>query len=107
MALKGRYIDRAPVSNSSAFTSVGYHPDTQTLALEFKSGGVHHYTGVTQDEADALLGAESIGKHFHAHIKPHYAGEKVDAPAMGTCPACGAKGLTGFLCQDCGVYDYA
>lgn len=105
MALKGNYIDRQPIT-SSAFTSVGYHPDTQTLAVEFKSGGVHHYTGVSQDDADALLAAESIGKHFHQHIKGRES-QRVEAPAMGTCQDCGARGLTGFLCQDCGCRDYA
>ena len=104
MALKGRYIDRSPLE-SAAFKSAGYHPETQTLALEFK-GSIHHLADVSQEEADAFLAAESKGKHYHQYLreKTH---EKVEAPAMGSCEACDARGLVGFLCQDCGTRDYA
>lgn len=104
MALKGRYIDRQPL-NSSALVSVGYHPEDQTLAVEFASG-VHHLADVTPEEFAAFQASESKGKHFHQFLRSKPS-TKVEAPRMGTCEKCGTKGLTGFLCQDCGTSDYA
>ena len=38
-------VQRTPVS-SAAFKSIGYDPHTRTLAVEFQSGGVHHFDDV-------------------------------------------------------------
>ena len=54
---------------SSNILSVGHDPETNTLEIEFKGGGVYTYHDVDQAKADALLNAESVGKHFHAHIR--------------------------------------
>ena len=61
-------MDRRPVQSSN-LSSIGYDPSTQTLEIEFKGGGVYTYHDVDQAKADALLNAESVGKHFHAHIR--------------------------------------
>ena len=50
-------------------TSLGYDPETQTLAVRFKRGGaLYHYHDVTEDKYKHLLAADSIGKHLQAHI---------------------------------------
>lgn len=59
---------------SSNIDSVGH--DGQHTYVKFKSGGVWKYPA-TADDHSALLGAESIGKHFHANLKGR-AGEKVE-----------------------------
>lgn len=69
-------IERQPV-NSEALRSVGYDPMTQTLEVEFSSGHVYRYPGVTQDEYQALMAAPSLGKHFHKQIRANHTGEKV------------------------------
>ena len=61
-------INRNPVK-SSQIKSIGYDPSSQTLAVEFHSGGVYHYSGIHPEKYDFLMKAESIGKHFSAHIK--------------------------------------
>lgn len=65
---------------SSQLAAIGYHPETKTLAIEFKShakpgapprkNSVYHYANVDQEEWDAFQAAKSHGAHFYAHIKP-------------------------------------
>ena len=57
--------------SSSNLASVGYDPDTKTLAVQFKSGAVGHYSGVSAKEHAALIAAPSVGGYFAAHIRPH------------------------------------
>ena len=66
-------MKRTPVKSSN-IVSVGHDPDTNTLEIEFKGGGVYSYPDVPKAKADALMNAESAGKYFHAHIRsahPH------------------------------------
>lgn len=60
--------------NSSNIHSIGYDPDTSTLAVEFSSKKVYLYRNVPQDLADTLNEAESVGKWFYNNIKnlPEY-----------------------------------
>jgi hypothetical protein len=57
---------------SSQILAVGYDTETQTLAIQFKSGtrAVYHYSNVTAEDFAALRDAESIGSHFYRNIKP-------------------------------------
>lgn len=60
---------------SSQLAEIGYHPDSQTLAIRFKGrgdkpGSLYHYDGVTPEDWEAFNGAESKGSHFYKHIKP-------------------------------------
>ncbi len=64
--------------DSTQIHSIGYDPETQTLAVRFTRGygdkrgpgSLYHYANVTQEDYDAFLAAESKGKHFGQHIKP-------------------------------------
>lgn len=60
---------------SSQIAAIGHDPVTNTLAIRFRHkigiGSLYHYSGVTPEDFAAFEGAESIGKHFYAHIKPH------------------------------------
>lgn len=64
--------------DSSQIHSIGYDPETQTLAIRFTRGfrenrgpgSLYHYSNVTQEDYDAFLAAESKGKHFGQNIKP-------------------------------------
>ena len=57
---------------SSNVRSVGYDRATQTLEMEFHSGGIYQYHGVSESEYRALVSAGSVGSYFHAHIKDRY-----------------------------------
>lgn len=54
---------------SSDLRSVGYDPSTQTLEIEFNSGGIYVYYGVPLSEYQNLMAAGSKGRYFHSHIK--------------------------------------
>ncbi len=62
---------RQPVT-SSDLRSVGYDPATQTLEIEFHSGGIYQYAGVSAAVYRALMTASSHGQYFHAYIKDQY-----------------------------------
>jgi len=54
---------------SSNITAIGYNKKELQLLVEFKGGKTFGYKYVSQDELNALLGAESVGKHFNEFIK--------------------------------------
>ncbi|MCB9528933.1 MAG: KTSC domain-containing protein [Myxococcales bacterium] len=62
---------RQPVSSSN-LRSVGYDEGSETLEIEFHSGGVYRYRQVAQAVHDALLAADSKGRFFNAYIKDRY-----------------------------------
>lgn len=43
--------------------------DTDELVVIFKSGEMYKYKDVTAEEFEALIKADSVGKHFHKHIR--------------------------------------
>lgn len=57
---------------SSNINAVGYDADKKELQVEFKGGGVYAYDEVPPEVHEALAAAESVGKHFHAHVKDKY-----------------------------------
>lgn len=64
-------MERQPVK-SSQIASVGYDPEKQVLEIEFRHGGnIYHYANVPPEKHAALMASDSIGKHFHAHIRTH------------------------------------
>jgi hypothetical protein len=66
---KAPKIALSPVK-SSQIDSIGYDEKTKTLAVKFARGDdVYHYPDFEQKDFDKFKGAESIGKHFGAHIK--------------------------------------
>lgn len=64
-------VDMIPVK-SSDLRAVGYNPQTQTLYVDFHSGGRYMYSGVPASEHAALMIADSKGKYFATHIKKSY-----------------------------------
>jgi hypothetical protein len=62
--------------DSSQIHGIGHDADSQTLAIRFRGkdgtpAALYHYGNFTADDFSAFKGAESIGSHFHKHIKPH------------------------------------
>ena len=60
---------------SSQLAEIGYDADKQVLAIRFTNGKkLYHYQGVTPNDFAKFESAESVGKHFGAHIRgkfPH------------------------------------
>lgn len=63
---------------SSQIKAHGHDGTTNTLAIEYHSGDTYHYEGVSPEQYQAFAKAESVGKHFHAHIKGKHKYQKVD-----------------------------
>lgn len=62
-------MDKLTPVTSSNIAAVGHDPSTNELHVQFKSGGTHIYSGVTAEDHNDLIAAESIGSHFHRHIR--------------------------------------
>lgn len=69
-------MERKPVV-SSMIRSIGYSPDSETLEVEFGSGGVYQYSGVSARTYRELMDAPSIGTYFGRNIKGKNAFKKV------------------------------
>jgi hypothetical protein len=51
---------------------VGYDESTNTLEIEFDSGGVYQYYDVPSSVYQGLMNASSHGEYFHVNIKDVY-----------------------------------
>lgn len=69
-------FEHTPVT-SSFIESLGYEGDV--LEVKFKNGSVGRHTGVSVDDHQALLNAESVGRHYGAHIRGKFPFTKVEA----------------------------
>ena len=71
-------MKRTPVKSSNIL-EVGHDPETSTLEVLYKNGGVYHYSGVDADKHLALMKAPSIGAFIHANIKGVHPHHKADS----------------------------
>ncbi len=65
------------LEESSTITKFKYEASTQTLAVEFKSGGLYHYFDVPEEVAISFKDAESKGKFLSKSIKPTFRSTKM------------------------------
>lgn len=64
-------MKREPVTSSNLL-AVGHDPKTKTLEVEFQSGRVYTYAGVSAQRKTALLKAPSLGSYFHKNVRTSY-----------------------------------
>ena len=64
-------IPLKPVTSSS-LAALGYDADRQILAVQFRSGGIYHYAGVSPACAAACACAPSLGSYVATQIKGKY-----------------------------------
>jgi len=57
---------------SSVIASVGYDSAARTMDVEFRTGRLYRFFGITPDDHNALISAESIGRHFNAKIRNRF-----------------------------------
>lgn len=97
-------IDTLPIESSN-LASIGYSADRETLAVEFKPragmvrGPIFHYKGVSQQQAVALLEAESKGRYYATQIKGKFSAERVTGPCSNA--DCREEGPIGERCECC------
>ena len=69
-------MDRETVSSSN-IVSIGYDSASETLEIEFKSGGTYQYYNVPSPIHQQLMEAASKGLFFHANIRNSYPTSRV------------------------------
>ena len=62
---------------STVIRRFDYLPDTSELLVEFVTGRRYLYSGVPQEEAQALRSAFAKGVHFNRRIRDRYACREV------------------------------
>lgn len=63
---------------SSNIANIGYHVGSNTLRVEFNSGAVYDYHGVSPQQYEALMSSESKGQYLNMAIKPVFAFTKAN-----------------------------
>lgn len=79
MQAQEQRIARVAVTSSN-IRAVGYDAGTKTLEVEFSNGGIYRYADVPGEAWHGLVKADSIGRHFAAHIRGVFDARKVDPP---------------------------
>jgi len=69
-------MNRQSVSSSN-IASIGYDSRSQTLEIEFHSGGIYQYYNVSKSLYEDLMRASSHGSFFHENIKGRYGDTKI------------------------------
>lgn len=98
MALLEALVDTARVQSSN-LVSYGYDPARKTLAVWLMSGDLFHYHHVPPQLWDGFQKAPSKGKFYGMAVRGKFEGVRM----TGKCPNCGALGLIGVTCEDCGT----
>jgi hypothetical protein len=62
---------------STCLKSFAYDYESKTLELEFETGGIYQYFGVSAEIHKALANASSPGKFFHRNIRGKYPFKRV------------------------------
>ncbi len=63
--------------NSSNIQAIGYDDEEEVLAIEFHSGMLYHYSGVSQTTFEELRDASSVGRYFNTNIRGDYPYQKM------------------------------
>lgn len=63
--------------HSSNIRAISYEPETRTLEVEYRNGGIYQYSGVPEPTYQGLMRATSKGSYLHNHIKDKYSFKQV------------------------------
>lgn len=66
------------VVSSSSVRSIGYDRAHALLEVEFSSGKIYQYEGVTAEIARAFVSAESKGAFFNEHVRDRYPAVRIN-----------------------------
>lgn len=54
---------------SSNISHIGYDTEKRLMSVKFKTGSIYRYEDVPPEAHEALVGADSVGSHFHENIR--------------------------------------
>lgn len=69
-------MELTPVESSN-IKAIGHDPSTNVLRVQFHSSGTYDFHGVTAEQYQQLMAAESKGQHFQRHIRYHHEFKKL------------------------------
>lgn len=61
-----------PHNESSAIDDISYDEDARQMRVTFTTGRIYIYLGVSIEVYEAFATADSLGRHFNAHIRDQY-----------------------------------
>ena len=76
-------------SNSSQVAAFGYDSSTETLRVQFRSGGTYEYGGVSAEKFAEMQAADSHGKFLAARVKPYHTATKLPEQGSPMAPIVG------------------
>lgn len=65
------------LEHSKVLARLRYRPEDRTLVVEFRSGAVYRYFGVSRDDYTTLATSASPGARFTQHIQPYHECERL------------------------------
>jgi hypothetical protein len=63
--------------NASNIRSVGYDPRNRVLEIEFSSGAIYQYSGVSEEIHRRLMNSPSPGSYFKDQIEESFTAKRV------------------------------
>jgi hypothetical protein len=69
-------VDRKRL-NASNIRSAGYDARSRVLEIEFSSGSINQYTGVSEEVYRRLMNAPSPGSYFRDEIEENFTAKRV------------------------------
>lgn len=78
-------IVRLPV-DSDTMASIGHCADDSTLEVEFRTGEVYRYFGVSTGIYDGFVHAMSKGAYFHRFVRDRFKHARVEHDSCGLVP---------------------
>jgi len=63
--------------NASNIRSVGYDPRGRVLEIEFSSGSIVQYSGVSEEVYRRLMNAPSPGSFFHDNVEEDFPAKRL------------------------------
>lgn len=70
-------MERTPVSSSS-IRSLGFDPETGVCEVEYQNGVVYQASGMTAEQFQAILAAESVGSYYARNIRNAFVHTRVE-----------------------------
>lgn len=61
-------VEMKPVKSSN-ISAIGFDAENKALHVSFRNGTSYIYHDVDAEKHAALMKADSVGSHFHAHIR--------------------------------------
>jgi hypothetical protein len=69
-------MNRTAVTSSN-IRSIGFEPESETLEVEFKSGGLYQYANVPKSLFDRFMAASSKGRFFDQYVRDKFRTRKI------------------------------